>query len=104
MPAFMKDGLYKFESFDDICNFAKTVDIRTIIDNALYSLNGTYYLKAEIMPVTSILEYATVVKYPALVEAKIAEHGNVLIKEDAIQTISKYFNKEKKARRARKNK
>lgn len=104
MPAFMKDGLYKFESFDDICNFAKTVDIRTIIGNALYSLNGTYYLKAEIMPVTSILEYATVVKYPALVEAKIAEHGNVLIKEDAIQTISKYFNKEKKARRARKNK
>lgn len=99
MPSFMKDGLYKFDSFDDICNFSKTVDIRTIIDSKLYFLDGFYYLKAGIMPATSILEYSTVVKYPSIIEAKIAEHGKIIIENDVLEIIAKYFNKKKRKRK-----
>lgn len=96
MPSFLKDGLYKFDSFDDICNFAKTVDIRTVIDSKLYLMDGFYYLKAGIMPATSILEYATIVKFPSIIEAKLSEHGKVIIENNVLETIAKYFNGKKR--------
>lgn len=96
IPSYLKDGLYRFESFEDICNFCKTVDIRAVVDSVLYRLEDVYYLKSAIMPATSILEYATIVKYPELMEARIAEHGQIIIPENAVETINMYFNKKTK--------
>ena len=96
IPSYLKDGIYKFDSFEDICNFCKSVDARAIVDSVLYKMNETYYLKSAIMPATSILEYATIVKYPELVEARIKEHGEVVISEKAVETINMYFNKKRK--------
>lgn len=91
LPSFLKDGIYQFDTFDDICNFCKVIDTREITGSTLYRMKNVYYLKADIMPATSILEYANIMKYPALMEAKLKEHGQVIIEEKAIQTIKKYF-------------
>lgn len=96
MPIAMKDSIYNFSSFDDICSFCKVVDTSIIAENKLYVLNDTYYLKSDEMPYASILEYATIVKSSSMFEAKLNEYGKVLIESNALQTISKYFNKKKK--------
>ena len=59
-------------------------------------MNDIYYLKVSEMPYTSILEYATIVRASSMFESKINEYGKVVIEQDALQTISKYFNKKKK--------
>ncbi len=96
MPYFIKNGLFKFESFDDVCAFCLVATSKSVIDTKLFSLNGDYYLKAGIMPTTSVLEYAQVVKNPTLIEAKLNEYGNVVVENNVIDTITKYFNKRKK--------
>ena len=48
------------------------------------------------IPSTSILEYAEVVKTTSLVESRIKEFGNLIIESDVINTINMYFNKKKK--------
>lgn len=98
IPSYLKDGIYKFESFEDICNFCKSVDVRAIVDSVLYRMNDVYYLKSAIMPATSILEYATIVKYPELMEARIKEHGEIIIPGNAVETINMYFNKKSRKR------
>ena len=96
MPSFLKNGLYQFDSFDDVCSFCQTVQLQEIIHSILYRIGDTYYLKADMMPATSILEFASVVKSPALMESKLKEHGQVVMKENAIQTINKFFNQKRK--------
>ena len=91
IPAFLKDGLYKFASFEDVCSFCSSIDVREIVDSTLYRLDDTYYLKASIIPATLILEYASIVKYPLLVEARILEHGNVVIEKNAVETINQFL-------------
>ncbi len=103
MPSFMRDGIYKFESFEDVINFCSTFeDNRSVVDTKLYSYNGAYYMKAGIMPVTSIMEYATVIKYPILYESKLIEHGNVVIENDVLNVINSHFNNKKKRKKAKK--
>ena len=99
IPYFIKNGLYKFESFDDVCSFCKAADINSILDTKLYSYNDNYYLKAGMMPATSILEYADIEKTSALMEARLLEYGNVIIENDVINTINNFFNKKKTRKR-----
>lgn len=101
MPYFIKNGIFKFEDFDDVCTFCKNTTPKSIIDTKLYTLNGTYYLFAGIMPTTLILEYAQIQKNPTLFQSKLEEYGNVVIEQNVIETVSKYFNKNKKAPRAK---
>ena len=96
IPYFFKNGIYKFETFDDVCSFCKTVDNKNILETSLYSYDNNYYLKAGMIPSTSILEYAEVVKTTSLVESRIKEFGNLIIESDVINTINMYFNKKKK--------
>ena len=99
IPYFIKNGLYKFESFDDVCAFCKAADINSILDTKLYSYNDNYYLKAGMMPATSILEYADIEKTSALTESRLLEYGNVIIENDVINTINNFFNKKKTRKR-----
>ena len=101
MPYFIKNGVFKFESFDDVCTFCKHATAKSVTNTKLYSLNGDYYLTAGIMPTTLILEYAQVIKNPALTEAKLFEYGQEIIENNVIETITKYFNKPKRKPRAK---
>lgn len=89
-------NIYQFNSFDDLCDFVKTVDLRKIKDNILYSMKERYYLETSNMPFNNILEYASISRYPFLLEGQLKEYGKVLINQNALQTISKYFIKTKK--------
>ena len=64
-------NFYKFENFDDICDFVKIVDLKGIENNSLYRLNEHFYLKAPNMTYTDILEYATIC-FPLPTSARIS--------------------------------
>ena len=101
MPYFIKNGVFKFESFDDVCTFCKHATAKSVTNTKLYLLNGDYYLTAGIMPTTLILEYAQVLKNPSLADAKLYEYGQTIVENDVIETITKYFNKPKRKPRAK---
>lgn len=86
-------NIYKFETFDDICEYAQTTNLKKTDNNILYTLANKYYLKLFKIPSSNILEYAVICKSPELLEAKISEYGKTLIEKNALQTISKYFRK-----------
>lgn len=92
----LEKNIYLFQSFDDICEFVKIIDLKKIDRNSLYSFNNKYYLKISNMPFNNILEYATVSQNFETLDAKLNEYGTLLIKDNALQTIHKYFNKKTK--------
>ena len=55
------------------------------------------------MPYTNILEYASIARFSSIFEAKMSEYGKTVIDSNALQTISKYFNKKKRTSKKPKN-
>lgn len=102
-----KLAIYKFESFEDFCNFANLLHtsncnsiIKKIKKAILYSYNNSYYLVlnnilADIDLLKSfcsvIAEFSTYINNSDLYEKKLSEYGKVFIKNNAIATCSKYF-------------
>lgn len=89
----LKPNLYSFDTFDDFCAFCNIAKLEKLGNNSLYKLDNIYYLNASSMPFNNILEYATIVKSPELMLAKINEYGELVIENNAIQTIRKHFGK-----------
>ena len=92
----LPQNIYQFESFDDICDFVKIIDILKIENNTLYSMNEKYYLQTSNMPFSNILEYASIARNSKMLDSRLKEYGKILINQNALQTISKYFNKKRK--------
>lgn len=92
IPVIKQENIYQFASFDDLCEYTKTINLRGIKQNSLYSMNGFYYLKCN-LNTNSIIEFATVINDSDLFEAKLNEYGNLIIEKRALQTIKKYFSK-----------
>lgn len=92
----LEENIYQFENFDDICEFTKIIDLKALENNYLYSYNNKYYLKSSKMIFNNILEFATISQHPKILEAKLKEYGTLIIPENALQTINKYFCKNKK--------
>ena len=84
-------NIYQFDSFDDVCEYAQTVNLKRNNNNILYSLANKYYLKLFTVPSNNILEYAVFCKSPELLEARIMEYVKIIIKKNDLQKISKYF-------------
>lgn len=103
VPLKSENTIYIFDSFDDVCAFCNACDTSILKENTLYSMNDLYYLKIGFMPYNMILDYATIAKNSALLEAKLNEYGNVVAADEALQTLSKYFNKKKRTKRSKKN-
>lgn len=89
-PLVKQENIYQFASFDDLCEYTKTINLRGIKQNSLYSMNGFYYLKCN-LNTNSIIEYATVINDSNLFEAKLNEYGNLIIEKRALQTVKKFF-------------
>ena len=87
------NNYYVFQTFEDIIDFCSICDTSILNDNTLYQLNDAYYLKIDFVPYHMILDYATVVKYTPVLEARISEYGKVIIEHDALQTIRLHFHK-----------
>lgn len=101
-----KQLIYKFNCFDDFCNFANFISklnnfyniAKTMI---LYYYNSSYYLcisninteHSSIRQLyTLITEFGTYIDNSELFRRKLTESGKVIIKNNAIKTCVKYFN------------
>lgn len=90
IPVATQENIYQFANFDNLCDFVKTINLRGVKANSLYFMNGAYYLKCSLNN-TSIIEYASIVDNPALLEAKLNEYGKLIIEKRALQTVKKFF-------------
>lgn len=102
-----KLAIYKFDSFEDFCDFANLLHssnsnaiIKKIKKDILYLYNNNYYLVlnnilADLSLIKSfcavIAEFSSYVTNSDLFEKKLNEYGKVLIKNNAIETCCKYF-------------
>lgn len=99
--------IYSFSSFEEFCNLCENMnkvfidDIKYISkDISLYLYNDTYYLvvnniNTEFPKLKNfyaiISEFATLVNYSNSFEAKLLEHGKVIISKNAIKKGITYF-------------
>ena len=88
--------IYKFDDFEafcSFCSFAKNLN-KIDIKSSLYLYNNTYYLSiinANKNLSSIISEFTKPVSYSKIFDAKLKEHGKVIIKSKAISTGIKYF-------------
>lgn len=101
-----KQLIYKFDCFDDFCNFAhfisKLESFYTIAKSmVLYYYKSSYYLCISNLNTqhssikqlyTLITEFGTYVDNSELFGRKLTESGKIIIKNNAIKTCIKFFN------------
>lgn len=102
-----KQAIYRFENFEEFCNFCECIskvnnfDVKNFSKNiSLYLYNNTYYLLVKNINTAYInanifysitSEFAKPLSYSNSFENKLVEHGKVIIKRTAIITGIKYF-------------
>jgi len=99
-------SIYKFKSFDDICDFCKYLFINNFstysenLKSTLYKIDNTYFLVLENINLdlkifnffsSIVLEFADYIHNPNLFYYKIKEFGSPLIYNNALKTIITYF-------------
>ena len=95
--------IYKFNNFDDICNYISFVsnDISSIAEEiSLYSFDNNYYLVFKNISIAhnfiknfhpTLVEFSTYINNSDIFSSKLFECGTNIMKHNAINTISKYF-------------
>ena len=103
--------IYEFKTFDDFCDFCKTLNLNLLSSfqdvftkSKLYLYNSCYYLVLKnINPDLNslkyfsayITEFAVYVHKPNLFNKKLSEYGKPIIKKNAINTCIGLFAKKK---------
>jgi adapter protein MecA 1/2 len=88
--------LFEFETFEDIIQLSKRLCIMDITGGCLISMNNRYFLLMDDIDLvnpdkmtTMLSEYGN----PSIVSPHVLmEYGNVIMKENAVETILHYFN------------
>lgn len=97
--------IYNFNKFEDFCNFCnfinKNINTKKLFKTSiLYLYNNKYYLVIEGINLSnkllnyfhsSILEFANITSFTQNFKFKLAEHGKIIIKNNAINKGIKYF-------------
>ena len=102
-----KDLIYKFNTFDDYCNFTEYLINNNLTDASklaksiqLYAYNNLYYLVFHNMNnnynklstfYTSITEFGSYVLHPDLFIHKLYETGTLCVKNNALKKSFEYF-------------
>lgn len=102
-----ENAIYAFSSFDEYCDFCnyintcKNLDTSKISKNiSLYLYSNTYYLIIQNINLkypllksfhATALEFGKPYSNSKLFISKLLEHGTIVIKKNAIKTITKYF-------------
>ena len=88
--------LFAFEELDVLMRYAKQVQMETLPFNQLYKFEGVYFLLVDMTGATEVEarklsaltdEYAADIFVGAEKRAFIYEHGEVILKEKAIETL-----------------
>lgn len=101
------NSIYQFSNFEEFCNFCTNVNNLNNIDCkklskqiSLYLYKDLYYLTLSNINTkyekinafySMISEFATLVSHSETFTTKLAEHGKILIKRNAIEMGIKYF-------------
>ncbi len=104
---FSSKAIYSFSSFEEFCDLCESInnkfleDINDISkDISLYLYNNTYYLAINNINInsphlkgfyTTLSEFAKLINHSYSFEAKLIEHGKVIIKKNAIKKGISYF-------------
>lgn len=91
--------LYLFQSFDDVCDFCKTIDIENPFKNTLYELDNEFYLETDSMPFKQILDFASIVKPTDMAIGRLNEYGTIIASDNALQQIGKPLTKKKRIKK-----
>ena len=99
--------IYQFNNFEDFCEFCdlinqnKHINLKGIFKTSiLYFYNNTYYLVIDGINTlhnsfnlfhSSLLEFSNPSTFTKNFRFKLKEHGNIIIKNNAINTGIKYF-------------
>lgn len=92
----LDNAIYRFNSFDDFCDFCQTVPTEKFGKNTLFEFDSSYYWLISNMPNCNVLEYAIKEYNPQMLLAKIQEYGKVVILDNAVSVIAATFKKSKK--------
>lgn len=104
---FKKNGIYKFDSFETYCDFCNCINQihefdtnKFAKDISLYLYNDTYYLIIKDINInyeflnrfyTTVSEFSKLATYSESFENKLLEHGNLIMKKNAIGLTIEYF-------------
>lgn len=89
-------SLYRFDSFDDFCDFAKLVAKEDYGENSLYEFDSHYYLYISTLPNNLVLEYAIKEHNTDVLLAEICEYGTTIVRDRALKTIAENYGKPSK--------
>jgi adapter protein MecA 1/2 len=87
--------LYQFESIEDIIDLSHTLTLLKVSGGSLYSYNDRYYLlmnNIDSSIVEKIAAFLSEYGNPSILSTHLlAEYGNEIIENNAVETIRKYF-------------
>jgi adapter protein MecA 1/2 len=87
--------LYQFESIEDIIDLSHTLTLLKVSGGSLYSYNDRYYLlmnNIDSSIVEKIAAFLSEYGNPSILSTHLlAEYGNQIIENNAVETIRKYF-------------
>jgi adapter protein MecA 1/2 len=87
--------LYQFESIEDIIDLSHTLTLLKVNGGSLYSYNNRYYLlmnNIDSSIVEKIAAFLSEYGNPSILSTHLlAEYGNQIIENNAVETIRKYF-------------
>lgn len=109
-----QQAIYKFDTFDDYCyfiqylsqnGFSRIYNIAKEITAYIYQ-NEYYLIFHDINPdnknllkfYSSITEFGTYINHSSLLISKLEECGDIVIKNNALKTSLKHFNKKEKVK------
>lgn len=92
--------VYRFNSFEQICELANSQLLPITLPTELYEYNNVYFLsvktasmgKEELKKTNLIIsEFGELVQDSEMMSATLAEHGNKIMKQYALKKVMQYF-------------
>jgi len=94
--------IYRFDSFEQICELANSKLLPVNLPTELYEYNNVYFLsvktanmeKDELKKTNLIIsEFGELVQDSEMMAATLSEHGNRIMKQYALKKVTQYFSK-----------
>lgn len=87
--------LFEFSSIEEVIELSKRFFTMSVKGGSLYSMNGVYYLLFEEVGISEVNKIVSVLaEYgdPTLLSIhRLMEYGNLIVNNNAVETIVKYF-------------
>ncbi|WP_059170981.1 adaptor protein MecA [Bacillus sp. FJAT-27445] len=86
--------LFEFEGLEEVIQLAKRLSSLSAAGGSLYTMKGKYFLLFDVSPVDAERNASIMAEYgnaSIMSPHFLQEYGNLIMKENAVETILKYF-------------